>query len=129
MRIEWTIDIDNPITLEIPLSRKEPTAYVVKSMPDLSHESVSDEQLDQIFAVMALTPQHTYQVLTKNLERVLKYYDSLTARNGGIRFAGEIARTGCEMEPQRKRYYSLINSLRHDGASCLPLPNVHLGAE
>ena len=33
-----------------------------------------DEHLDQIFAVMALTPQHTYQVLTKHPERMLEYF-------------------------------------------------------
>jgi protein gp37 len=32
---------------------------------DLFHESVPDEWIDRVFAVMALAPQHTFQVLTK----------------------------------------------------------------
>jgi protein gp37 len=41
----------------------------VNSMSDLFHEKVSDEILDKAFAVMALTPQHTYQILTKRPDR------------------------------------------------------------
>ena len=35
------------------------------SMSDVFHARVSAEFLGRIFATMALTPQHTYQVLTK----------------------------------------------------------------
>jgi protein gp37 len=45
----------------------------VNSMSDLFHESVPDEWLDRIFAVMALCPQHTFQALTKRPERMLAY--------------------------------------------------------
>ena len=45
-------------------------------MSDLFHEQVSDEVLDKIFAVMALCPQHTFQVLTKRPERMLAYLSS-----------------------------------------------------
>ncbi len=45
----------------------------VNSMSDLFHENVTDEMLDKIFAVMALCPQHTFQVLTKRPERMLEY--------------------------------------------------------
>ncbi len=56
-----------------PLRRKKPTRYFVNSMSDLFHENVTDEQIDRIFAVMALCPQHTFQVLTKRPERMLAY--------------------------------------------------------
>jgi protein gp37 len=56
-----------------PLKRKKPTRYFVNSMSDLFHEHVTDEQIDRVFAVMALCPQHTFQVLTKRPERMLKY--------------------------------------------------------
>lgn len=62
-----------PEALEIPLKRKKPTTYFVNSMSDLFHDKVKDEWLDQIFAVMALTPQHTYQILTKRPERMKEY--------------------------------------------------------
>jgi len=42
-------------------------------MSDLFHESVPDEWIDRIFAVMALCPQHTFQVLTKRAERMRDY--------------------------------------------------------
>ncbi len=60
-----------------PLKRKKPTMYFVNSMSGLFHESVPDAWIDKVFAVMALTPQHTYQVLTKRAERMREY---LTAR-------------------------------------------------
>lgn len=65
----------HPERLEQPLRWRKPRMVFVNSMSDLFHESVTDEQLDQIFAVMALTPQHTYQVLTKRPERMLRYMD------------------------------------------------------
>jgi protein gp37 len=43
-------------------------------MSDLFHESISDEWIDRIFAVMALAPWHTFQVLTKRAERMRKYF-------------------------------------------------------
>jgi protein gp37 len=51
-----------------------PRRIFVNSMSDLFHENVSDKMRDRIFAVMALCPQHTFQVLTKRPERMLKYF-------------------------------------------------------
>ncbi len=56
-----------------PLRRKKPTTWFVNSMSDLFHENTPDEVIDRIFAVMALTPHHTYQVLTKRAERMREY--------------------------------------------------------
>lgn len=53
-----------------PLRRKKPTTYFVNSMSDLFHENVPDEWIDRVFAVMALCPQHTFQVLTKRAARM-----------------------------------------------------------
>jgi protein gp37 len=63
----------HPERLEIPLKWKKPRKVFVNSMSDLFHESLTDEQVDQVFAVMAMTPKHTYQVLTKRPERMLNY--------------------------------------------------------
>ncbi len=57
-----------------PLLRKKPTVYFVNSMSDLFHESVPDSFLDQVFKVIASTPQHTYQILTKRAERLPAYF-------------------------------------------------------
>jgi protein gp37 len=42
-------------------------------MTDLFGRWVPDEWIDRCFAVMALTPQHTHQVLTKRPERMAEY--------------------------------------------------------
>ena len=72
--VVWTgkITFDEAALLD-PLRWKTPRRIFVNSMSDLFHEGVTDEQLDRIFAVMALCPQHTFQVLTKRPERMLAY--------------------------------------------------------
>ena len=59
--------------LEDPLRWKRPRLIFVNSMSDLFHESILDEWIDRIFAVMALTPRHMFQVLTKRPERMRAY--------------------------------------------------------
>lgn len=63
----------HPERLEQPLRWRKPRKIFVNSMSDLFHEAITDEQLTQVFAVMALTPQHVYQVLTKRPERMQQY--------------------------------------------------------
>jgi protein gp37 len=60
--------------LTAPLRRKKPMTYFVNSMSDLFHEDCPDEWIDKVFAVMALCPQHTFQVLTKRAERMRDYF-------------------------------------------------------
>ncbi|MBO9502050.1 phage Gp37/Gp68 family protein [Brevundimonas sp. A19_0] len=57
-----------------PLRWTKPRMIFVCAHGDLFHEGVPDEWLDQIFAVMALCPQHTFQVLTKRPERMRAYF-------------------------------------------------------
>jgi protein gp37 len=64
------------IALLKPLRRKAPTMYFVNSMSDLFHEEVPDAWIDKVFAVMALSPQHTFQVLTKRAKRMREYFVS-----------------------------------------------------
>lgn len=59
---------------------KKPRKIFVNSMSDLFHEKVEDEWLDKAFAVMALTPQHTYQILTKRQERMRDYMNDPETR-------------------------------------------------
>ncbi len=62
-----------PERLERPLHWTKPRRVFVNSMSDLFHEDVPDEFIDRVFAVMALCPQHTFQVLTKRPERMREY--------------------------------------------------------
>ncbi|PSB49756.1 phage Gp37/Gp68 family protein [filamentous cyanobacterium Phorm 6] len=57
-----------------PLSWRSPKKVFVCSMSDIGHKNVKDEWLNKIFAVMAMCPQHIFQVLTKRPERLLEYF-------------------------------------------------------
>lgn len=63
----------HPDRLEMPLRWKKSRRIFVNSMSDLFHEDVPDEFVDRVFAVMALCPQHIFQVLTKRPERMREY--------------------------------------------------------
>lgn len=65
-----------PDRLEQPILRKKPTVYFVNSMSDLFHESVPFEYIDRVFNTIRLTPQHTYQVLTKRALRMAEYFEA-----------------------------------------------------
>lgn len=56
-----------------PLRWKRPRRIFVNSMGDLFHEDVPDAWIDRVFAVMALCPQHTFQILTKRAKRMREY--------------------------------------------------------
>lgn len=64
----------HPDTLDAPLGWKKPRKVFVNSMSDLFHADVTDEFIAHVFAVMALTPQHTYQVLTKRPQRMAAWF-------------------------------------------------------
>ena len=56
--------------MDRPLRWTKPRRIFVNSLSDLFHPRVSDETIARIFAVMALAPQHTFQVLTKRPQRM-----------------------------------------------------------
>lgn len=60
--------------LEIPLRRRKPTTYFVNSMSDLFHKDIPFEFINEVFQTIAVTPQHTYQILTKRPERMLEFF-------------------------------------------------------
>jgi len=60
----------HPDSLSEPLRWRKPTVVFVNSMSDLFHARVPREFIAQVWDVMARTPQHTYQVLTKRPERL-----------------------------------------------------------
>ncbi|RKN61901.1 phage Gp37/Gp68 family protein [Streptomyces klenkii] len=65
-----------PERLALPLKWRKPRRVFVNSMSDLFHKDVPDEYIARVFAVMALTPQHTYQVLTKRHGRMRSLLNS-----------------------------------------------------
>lgn len=73
--VVWTgkLALAPEATLSEPLRRRKPTTYFVNSMGDLFHEDCPDEWIDRVFAVMALSSGHTFQVLTKRADRMRAY--------------------------------------------------------
>jgi protein gp37 len=59
----------HPAELEIPRRWRRPRVIFVNSMSDLFHPQVSADFVTRVFEVMAETPQHTYQILTKRPKR------------------------------------------------------------
>jgi protein gp37 len=92
-----------------PLHWRKPRRVFVNSVSDLFHKHVNEDFLDRVFAVMALTPQHTYQILTKRPARMRSYVNG-AGRRGAIAAAAHIHGYGV---------------MRADGD--WPLPNVWLG--
>ena len=71
----WTGEVRlNEGWLDQPLRWKKPRRIFVCAHGDLFHESVPNAWIDRVFAVMALAPQHTFQVLTKRPERMLDWF-------------------------------------------------------
>ena len=68
-----------PERLDDPLNRKKPTVYFVNSMSDLFHDRVPEDYIDRVFDVIARTPHHTYQILTKRASRLAKYFKTRSA--------------------------------------------------
>jgi protein gp37 len=91
-----------------PLRWKKPRLVFVNSMSDLFHPGISDAELHLIFGVMAATPQHTYQILTKRHGRMRSLLNN-------PQFA--------HMALHRAKMYGLPDT----APQTWPLPNVHLG--
>lgn len=68
-----------------PLKWRKPRRIFVNSTSDLFHERLHDEDIDKVFAVMALCPQHTFQILTKRPERMREYMTERWAGPHGMK--------------------------------------------
>jgi protein gp37 len=107
--------------LDYPLRWRTPRRIFVNSVSDLFHESVPFAFIDKVFAVMALAPQHIFQVLTKRPERMLEYMSVQDREIAVWREALEIyAQVGLT---NRKLTYP-GGSMDH---KAWPIPNVWLG--
>lgn len=115
------VNLASERVLTAPLRWKKPRMIFVNSTSDLFHENVPDEWIDRIFAVMALSPQHTFQVLTKRSERMREYLPVFYGMEG-------------ERAPIIDRH---VAAFRYVERACgrpisptgtgVPLPNVWLG--
>lgn len=115
-----------------------PQLIFVENQSDLFGDWVPDELIDQVFAIMALCPQHVFQVLTKRPERMLSYLNNNDrAQEIGIAAGNMLDGTWIwnAGKPFRQRIESVVSQslgLEADGETqasrdLLPLPNVWLG--
>ena len=63
--------------LNVPYTWKKQKIVFVNSMSDLFHRDVPLEFIQKVFKVMNENPQHTFQVLTKRADRLLKVHKEL----------------------------------------------------
>jgi protein gp37 len=63
----------HPDRLDAPLHWRKPRRVFVCNMGDLFHEAITDEQLDEVFGVMAGLARHQFLLLTKRPARMREY--------------------------------------------------------
>lgn len=104
-----------PERLEDPLHWRAPRRVFVNSVSDLFHKNVPFEFIEQVFAVMAASPQHVFQVLTKRPGRMKSFIDRMSAD----RVKELVLERGNARRFPRGHSYGYT--------SAWPLPNVWLG--
>lgn len=77
-RAKWTgkLFLDRK-SLSIPATWSKPRRVFVNSMSDLFHAEVPSDFIAEVWQVMADTPRHTYQILTKRPDRMIEIVPSL----------------------------------------------------
>ena len=130
----WTGDVRlNEDWLDQPLRWKKPRRIFVCAHGDLFHEAVPDAWIDRVFAVMALAPQHTFQVLTKRPERMLAYQNASNLMNRiHAAIFNYTTSAGGATQASLKRATAWLDTHLPDGGlggfiRLLPTHNVHLG--
>ena len=112
-----------------PLSWRKPRMVFVNSMSDLFHADVPDSFLDQVFAVMRMTPHVIFQILTKRPERMREYLDDPDRGD-------EVAQAAFEIWEQGDRNTIVVDGVRMEMDIAVenleewtswPPENVHLG--
>lgn len=105
--------------LEEPLHWQKPCKVFVNSMSDLFHESLPDEAIDRVFAVMALCPHITFQVLTKRAERMRRYFSENHGFEARRRVQDVLDPPGNRGQKEHEAAFKLYGGW--------PLPNVWIG--
>lgn len=116
-----------PDMLDAPLRWRKPCRVFVNSMSDPFHEDVSDDFVAAVFGVMAMTPRHTYQVLTKRAARLPRWFEWLQAEYDGPCDQNAVLQTSLGQyhrgDDDEAFYEAFEDMLDADW----PLPNVWLG--
>jgi len=106
-----------------PLKWKAPRRIFVCSMTDLFMDEHPNQWIAAVFAIMAASPHHTFQVLTKRAARMRSWFEWMASEH-----------TGGAVTPLRKANLSAHEIMRGRApggarieAPSWPLPNVWLG--
>lgn len=114
--------------LALPLRWKKPRRIFVNSMSDLFHHKVPVEFIVRAFAIMAATPQHTYQILTKRPSRARAILiDRCRCGSGhspGIHFRSAMSWAAAKHNPD---YLTGLDAGQVYFDAGWPLPNVWIG--
>lgn len=111
-------------TLTLPMTWRKPRKIFVNSMSDLFHARVTDEFIAQAFAVMAASPQHVFQILTKRHARMRSLLNSPAFGEMVWRAFTDLDHPGKDWEWEAAE--RLIGD-RQPGTVMRPIPWVHLG--
>lgn len=109
----------HPDALDVPLRWREPRRIFVNSMSDLGHARVPADFLARVWSVMARTPRHTYQILSKRPDRIAAWVNRCS------RHELHVDHPGVPTGPDEICFH-------HPGEIVVgyrewPLPNVHIG--
>lgn len=111
--------------LDQPLRWRKQRHIFVCAHGDLFHESVPNEWIDRVFSVMALAPQHTFQVLTKRPDRMREYVKAQSEIIERGEFLGSSLASAARNASRAFGHLAWMNApLSVHG---WPLPNVWLG--
>lgn len=110
--------------LGAPLRWRRPRRVFVNSMSDLFHDDLTDHEIAAIFGVMAASPRHVFQILTKRAQRMERWFEWVASQSDGT-----------YMDPPSHVCYRAARralpageAAGVDGATMAwPLPNVWMG--
>lgn len=119
----------HPARLDKPLRWRKPRKVFVNSMSDLFHEDVPDYYIALVWVVMALAPEHTFQILTKRHGRMRSLLNSLRFRILVDTIEYQAANGEVEGIPAAQSHKAREARRQPDGSipPRWPLPNVWLG--
>ena len=110
-----------PDRLEQPLHWRKPRRIFVNSLSDLWHRDIPDQFIAAVFGVMALCPQHTFQILTKRPDRAEEWFKDLAGNIADCLASAAVERPDVYRKPLGKEEARAIVDLGW------PLPNVWVG--
>jgi len=119
----------HPDRLDVPLRWTRPRFIFVNSMSDLFHKDVPDEFIAKVFAVMALAPRHTFQVLTKRHGRMRSLLSSGRFADLVVAALSTVVDETSGRLPAKDfdAAYAHVTDRVHVDEPMPPLPNVWLG--